>query len=109
MFSAVAMKSRTFSSFSHSADEKIYRSWDGAQPDNYHKLANGNILYHGCHAQFPNGGWPEGRELFFFFVSVGSNYFLSKSSNFLRNSMKLIFWGSVITAGGLATNWSLSS
>jgi len=33
MFSVVAMKSRAFSSFSYSADERVCRSWEGAQPD----------------------------------------------------------------------------
>jgi len=32
MFSAVAKKSRTFSSLPHSADEQVCRSWEGAQP-----------------------------------------------------------------------------
>jgi len=33
MFSVVAMKSRTFSSFSYSADEQVCRSCEGAQLD----------------------------------------------------------------------------
>jgi len=32
MFSVVTMKSRTFSSFSFSANEEACRSWEGAQP-----------------------------------------------------------------------------
>jgi len=32
MFSVVAKKSRTFFSFSCSADEQVRRSWEGAQP-----------------------------------------------------------------------------
>jgi len=32
MFSVVAKKSRTFSSFSYSANEQACRSWEGAQP-----------------------------------------------------------------------------
>ena len=32
MFSVLAMKSRTFSSFSCSAGEQMSRSWEGAQP-----------------------------------------------------------------------------
>ena len=32
MFLVVAMESRTFSSFSCSADEQVCRSWEGAQP-----------------------------------------------------------------------------
>jgi len=33
MFSVVAMKSRTFSCFSYSANEQVCRSWEGAQPE----------------------------------------------------------------------------
>jgi len=33
MFSVIAMKSRTFSSFSCSANERVCRSWGGAQTD----------------------------------------------------------------------------
>jgi len=32
MFSVAAVKSRTFSSFSYSANEQLCRSWEGAQP-----------------------------------------------------------------------------
>jgi len=47
----------------------------GRQPD------NGNIPYHGCHAQFVNGSWlgnlggQEGKNLIFFFLfSENFNY-----------------------------------
>jgi len=33
MFSIVAMKSRTSSSFSYSAQEQVCRKWEGAEPD----------------------------------------------------------------------------
>jgi len=66
MFSVVAMKSRTFSSLPYSADEQLCRSWEGAEPGSQSKLASGNILHHGCHAQFMNEGWPGSRELFCF-------------------------------------------
>ena len=42
MFSVVAVKSRTFSSLSYSANEQVCRSWEGAQPGSQTKLANGN-------------------------------------------------------------------
>jgi len=58
MFSVVAKKSRTFFSFSYSANEQVYKSWEGAQPGSQDKLARGNIPYHRCHAQFINEGWP---------------------------------------------------
>jgi len=32
MFSVVAMTSKTFSTFSYSANEQVCRSWEGAQP-----------------------------------------------------------------------------
>jgi len=66
MFLVVANKSRTFPSFSYSANEWVYRSWERAQPGSQLKLANGNILYHGSQAQFMNGGWPGGQEFSFY-------------------------------------------
>jgi len=68
MFSVVAMKSRTFSSLPCSANEQMCRSWEGAQPGSQPKLANGNVPYHGHHAQFTNGGWLGGRSLAFLFL-----------------------------------------
>ena len=41
MFLAVAKKSRTFSSFPCMANEQVYKNWEGAQPGNKYKLANG--------------------------------------------------------------------
>ena len=84
-FSGVAMKSRTFSSFSHLANEQVCRSWEGPQPGRQHKLANRNIPYHGWHAQCRNGGLQGGRECSLFLFSVGSNPFLSRSLNFSRS------------------------
>jgi len=43
MFLIVAEKSRTFSHLPHSADEQACRSWEGAQPASWPKLASGNI------------------------------------------------------------------
>ena len=65
MFSCVAKKSRTFFSFSCSANEQLCRSWEGAHTDRQPKLANGNIPYYRCHAQFINGGWLGGRNPLF--------------------------------------------
>jgi len=62
IFSVVAMKSSTFSSFSYAANDKVCRSWEGAQPGRQRKLANGNIPYHGRHAQFVNGALARGQE-----------------------------------------------
>jgi len=56
MFSVVAMKSRAFSSVPCSAPEQACRSCEGAQPGSQPRLAEGNVLYHGCQAQFMNGG-----------------------------------------------------
>jgi len=64
MFSVVAKKSRTFSSIPCSANQQVYKSWEGAQPGSQSKLASGNIPYHRCHAQFINGGWLRGRNPF---------------------------------------------
>jgi len=56
MFSVVAKKSTTFSSLLCLSSEEVCGSWEGAQPGSQPKLASGNIAYHGCHAQFMNGG-----------------------------------------------------
>jgi len=66
-FAVVAMKSRTFSYFSHAAAEQVCRSWEGAEPGSQRKVASRNIPCHRRHAQFMNGGWPGGRNLLFFF------------------------------------------
>jgi len=71
MFLVVAKKSRTFSSFPCSANEQVYKSWEGAQPGSQPELASGNIPCH-RHAQFTNGGWLEGRNSLF---SVSLNFF----------------------------------
>jgi len=48
----VAVKSRMFFSFPYSADEQVCRSWEGSTARQVAKLANGNIPYHRCGAQF---------------------------------------------------------
>ena len=65
MSSAVAMKSRTFSGLSCSADGQECRSWEGAQPGREPNLASGNIPCHGHHAQFMNRGWAGSRDPLF--------------------------------------------
>jgi len=70
---AVAMKSRSFSSFSCSANELMCRSWEGAQPGIWPKLASGNIPYHGHHAQLTARSSPGGRRLFLFFSELESS------------------------------------
>ena len=110
MFSVVAMKSRAFSSVPCSAPEQACRSCEGAQPGSQPRLAEGNVLYHGCQAQFMNGGWPGGRNPLFLWVST---ILFSRSLNF---SMSLVIFSGVpqnlqnlqvpcsaITAQGLAT------
>jgi len=72
IFSVVAVKSRT-SGFPYSANERVCRSWEWAEPGSEPKLASGNLPYHGRHALFTNGGWPGGRKLSGFLVSVSSN------------------------------------
>ena len=62
------------------------------------KLANGNIPYHRCHAQFMNEDWP-GAAIFFFLTSRSSNPLSSGSLNLLgswivfRSFMKFIISG----------------
>jgi len=74
MFSVVAKKSMTFSSFSYSAHEQVCRSWEVAQPGRA-ELVGGNIPYPGHHAQLMNGGWPGGRNLLFPFREFKSFLF----------------------------------
>ena len=57
MFSVVANKPRTLSSLPYSGNEQVCRSWEGAQPGRWAKLASGNTPYHGQHAQIVNGDW----------------------------------------------------
>jgi len=68
MFVVVAMPSRTFSSFSYSANQPVFKIWEGAQLGSWPKLATGNIPYHRHHAQFMNRGCPGGRNLSFLFL-----------------------------------------
>jgi len=64
MFSVVAVRSRILSSFSCSADEQGYGSWEGAQPDR-------NIPCHKWHARFMNGvGWGAGKYRLFGFPGL---------------------------------------
>jgi len=92
MFSVVPMKSRTFSGFSHSANEQVGRSWEGAQPGRQPTLADGSMPYCKCDARFRNGDGPEGRNLSCLF-SGSSNPLLSGCLNF---SGSLIFLGGVL-------------
>jgi len=62
-FLVVAKKSRTFFSFSYSANEQVCGSWidiqarqTDIQARQISKLANGNIPYHKCHTQFTKRG-----------------------------------------------------
>jgi len=80
MFSVVAMKSRTFSSFSYSANEQVCRSWEGAEPDSPPKLANGIIPYHRSHAQFIKGSSPGDKNLFFLLLVSLSHFHGFQSS-----------------------------
>ena len=68
MFSTVTRKSKTFFSFSCSANEQVCRSWEGARPGSQPEVATGNTPCHRQHAQFTDGGWPggEGYGLFSF-------------------------------------------
>jgi len=108
MFLVVAMKSRTFPSFSYSADEQGCRSWEGAQPGREPKVASGNIPYHGHFAQLRNGRWPGGQGVFFaLLVSMSLNPLLSGSMNFSGNFAKFMIQGSTTAARGLTANRSL--
>jgi len=60
----VAKKSRAFSSLPYSADKKVCRSWEGAEPGSQPKLASGNIPYHGCHALVYKGELARGQPVF---------------------------------------------
>jgi len=61
MFLVVAKKSRMFFGFLCSANEQVYKSWEGAQPGSW---PNRSIPYQRRHAQCITGGCPEGRNLF---------------------------------------------
>jgi len=109
----VAKKSRTFLSLPCSANGQVCRSWEGARPGSEPPLANGNIPYHGCHAQFRNGGWPRGRRESAVLFSLSSNALLAGSSSFsgglvfsgsFANSRNPPFPGSAIATQGLAAN-----
>jgi len=69
VFSVVAKKPRAFYSLPCSANDHVSRSWEGAWPGSKAMLADGNIPYHGCHAQFINGGRLGSRNPFFFLFS----------------------------------------
>jgi len=76
------MKSRTFFSFPNSANEQVYKSWEGAQPDSEPKLANGNTPYHRCYIQYVNAGWPGGR-----------NFSMSSVNSVKSASSMITAWG----------------
>jgi len=107
MVSAVARKSRTFSSLPCSATEQVCRSWEGAQPGSQLKVPNGNITCHRHHAHFINGGWTGGRDLLFA-SSMSLNPLVFKSSNFSGN---LVFFGSFVKcpkSAGLGLHYGCS-
>jgi len=56
------------------------------------KLAKGNIPYHGLHPQCMNGGWPGGRELFFFLISVNSDPLLFKTLGFFGSFTEVMIF-----------------
>ena len=60
------------------------RSWEGAQPGSWPRLANGNIPYQRHHAQSVNGGWPRGTNPPFSMSSncSGSSFFFHEFSEF---------------------------
>ena len=115
MFLVIVMKSRTFSSFSYSANEQVCTNQEGAQPNSWPNLANGNIPQHGCHIQFTNGGWRGGRNLSFLLLwiwilsgpSVWTFTGIQSLSGVSRNSENLQVWHSTIAAQGLTANQSL--
>ena len=111
MFSVVAKKSRTFSSFSYSADEQMCRTQEGAQPGSQPRLVSGSTPYHGYRANFRNRGWLGCRSLSSL-ISMTLNTLLCGSSNFsgvwsfLGFLWNLLLPGCVIAAWGLAVNHS---
>ena len=65
------------------------------------KLTSGNIPYHRCHTRFMNEGWLRGESSWGLFSFLGIRPFLGISW-YLQKSR-----GSMISARGLATDWSL--
>jgi len=65
----------------------VCRSWEGAEPDNEAKLANGNILYHRCHAQLVKADFAGGRNPF-----LKTQILLSLSCGGLNFSGRLVFF-----------------
>jgi len=94
----VAKKSRTFSSFSYSANEQVCRSWKGAQPDSQPKMVNGNIPYHRCHAKFINRVGQGAGSLFFFFPI---SPFLWGSSSFCEFGLSSVSLASYVKFSSL--------
>ena len=84
-------------SFSDSANERVWRSWEGAQPGSSAKMASGNIPYHRRCAEHINGGWL-GEGILFFFREFE---LLHGFSLFFRSSTKSA--SPTIAAQGLAT------
>jgi len=106
MLPVVAVKSRTLSSFSHSANEQVCGSWEGAQTDRqpgwpaeiFHTMDITLIL------GTEDGQGQESALL----VSTSSNPLLYGNSNFSRNLAKPAVFGFCgHCSGGLAANWSL--
>jgi len=110
----VPMKSRTFSSFSYSANEQVCRSWEGAQPDREPSWPMEIFYTIGVMVSLLMGvGQGAGSSLFhvFKFSLVQELELIREFSLFLRiswNLQNLWFPGSAITAWGLAANLSLN-
>jgi len=68
MWSVVAVKSRTFPGFPHSADEQLWLGLGGSMVRLLATPGNRNISYHGQHAQFISGSCPGDRELAIFLI-----------------------------------------
>jgi len=82
------------------------RSWEGAQPDNQTRLADGNIPYHRHYAQFMNGGWPAGQEYFFPYFHKFESSLLWEFDLFWEFSLSLEFGIPRSLLQGLTANWS---
>jgi len=89
MFAVVAKKSRTFSSFSYSANEQVGRSWVGAEPGSWPKLPYGNIPYHRHHALVYNWGLAGGQDSSFTFIFVQEFKLFHEFSLFFQEFCKV--------------------
>jgi len=113
MFPVVAMKSRTFSSFSRWAEAQPVQE-QGGSTARQGQAGHGNIAYCSHHAQLMNGAWLGGRDQLLSFpwalilprLGVRSFPGVQSFRGVLQNSQNLQFLGSVISARGLAANQS---